>query len=92
MDTAIARLKELGVEVTPGQGNYKLLIPHNLDSTLYIEIGYLMAQLTDIPFPKRYGPLAEMVPSKAISPSPQPCVEFRDSYPEYMKFFVYRSK
>jgi hypothetical protein len=48
---ALARLKELGVEVGKQGGYCRLLIPHELRAPQYLEIGYLMAQLNAIPFP-----------------------------------------
>lgn len=91
MNIAIARLKELGVEVKQLNDDYDLLlIPHELDPTEYIEIGYLMAQLaTEGTFPEHYQPLSS-VPSKVAAQALDPSAEFRDSAPAYMKFGVRR--
>ena len=53
---AIARLKELKVSVYRDKAFYRIKIRHDLPAPFYIEIGYLMAQLTDDPFPEKYSP------------------------------------
>jgi hypothetical protein len=83
---ALARLAELGVEVTIEARFYRLLIPHELLSPLYIEIGYLMAQLAGS-FPQAYAPLTD-VPSLVLPDRSQPQIEFRESYPAYLKYFI----
>jgi hypothetical protein len=88
---ALERLQELGVDVSTQKEYYRLLIPHDLQSPLYLEIGYLMAQLNAIPFPNKYAPLAE-VPSLVIPERVNPSIDFRESYPHGMKFLIQRRK
>ncbi|MBE7473589.1 MAG: HEAT repeat domain-containing protein [Anaerolineales bacterium] len=89
---ALARLKELKVDVSSLKDNaYTLLIPHELKSPEYVEIGYLMAQLVDVPFPQRYAPLTD-VPSLVVPHQRKPCAEFRDSHPHGLKYRIYNSK
>ncbi len=54
--TALLRLAELGVDVysSVGTNNFRLIVPFNLHPDVYIEIGYLMAQLGDEDFPKGF--------------------------------------
>jgi HEAT repeat protein len=88
---ALARLEELGVEVASEPDFYRLLIPHEFLSPRYIEIGYLMAQLAGGSFPQNYAPLTD-VPSLVVPDRPRPQVEFRESYPAYLKYFIYRRR
>lgn len=91
-EIAIARLKELGVEVSIENDLYRLMIPHNLQSPLYIEIGYLLAQLNDIPFPESYSPITELVPSRVLPIRSNPTVKFHESYDHGMKFYLLRQQ
>jgi hypothetical protein len=54
---AIIRLSELGVNIgtaiTKHKANYSLSVPYDLPASTYVEIGYLIALLSDTDFP--YG-------------------------------------
>ncbi|MEZ4666594.1 MAG: HEAT repeat domain-containing protein [Anaerolineae bacterium] len=90
-DLAIKRLKELKVSVSVEHEDYiQLLIPHKLVAECFIEIGFLMAQLTEASFPDDYAPIAESVPSSVLPVWSNPAVKFVESYPHGMKFRVYR--
>lgn len=89
-EIAIQRLKELKVKVQINKDHYQLMIPHKLDSPAFIEIGYLMAQLVDTPFPEAFSALADLVPSAVLAEWSNPSVQFVDSYPHGMKFRIYR--
>lgn len=54
--TALLRLAELGVDVysSVGSDNFRLLVPFDLHPDVYVEIGYLMAQLGDEDFPEDF--------------------------------------
>ena len=87
----IERLKELKVQVySDNQGNDQFLVPHKLVSIQFIEIGYLMAQLVDRPFPEHYSPLAETVESTVLPLWSNPALDFVDSHPHGMKFRINR--
>jgi len=85
----LLRLKELGVDVKVGDDYDRVYIPHDLTHPVYLEIGYLMAQLTDQHFPQGYSPFSD-VPSVVIPKRAEPDIEFRESYPHNMKFMVKR--
>ncbi len=85
----LARLRELGVKVTVEEDRYDLLIPHKLLSSVCIEIGYLIAQFVDEPFPQKYSPIIEDIPSLALPYRSNSRVVFHESYPHGMRFFVY---
>ncbi|MEP6986190.1 MAG: HEAT repeat domain-containing protein [Chloroflexota bacterium] len=85
----VQRLKELGVNVTTDDDFDRIYIPHELPHPAYLEIGYLMAQLTDQHFPQGYSPFSD-VPSVVIPTRGEPDIQFRESYPAYMKFMVKR--
>lgn len=90
-DLAIKRLKELKVSVSTNHEDYiQLMIPHKLVAECFIEIGFLMAQLTEASFPDDYAPIAESVPSSVLPVWSNPAVKFVESYPHGMKFRVYR--
>jgi hypothetical protein len=90
-DLAIKRLKELKVSVSVEHEDYiQLLIPHKLVAECFIEVGFLMAQLTEASFPDDYAPIAESVPSSVLPVWSNPAVKFVESYPHGMKFRVYR--
>ncbi|MCP4362790.1 MAG: hypothetical protein GY796_32700 [Chloroflexi bacterium] len=94
---AMDRLTELGVDITytSGRSNFTLWIPglpDELIPAIYVEIGYLMAQLGDENFPEKYKLLSD-VPSKFFSRrSINPPVEFAEAYPGSMKYRVNPSK
>ncbi len=54
--TALSRLAELGVDVYSSVrfDNFRLLVPFDLHPDVYVEIGYLMAQLGDEDFPEGF--------------------------------------
>ncbi|HRE47544.1 MAG TPA: HEAT repeat domain-containing protein [Aggregatilineales bacterium] len=88
---AIKRLKELKVSVSVEHEDYiQLMIPHKLAAECFIEVGFLMAQLTEASFPDAYAPIAESVPSSVLPVWSDPIVEFVESYPHGMKFRIYR--
>jgi hypothetical protein len=88
---AIKRLKELKVSVSADHEDYiQLMIPHKLVAECFIEVGFLMAQLTEALFPDDYTPIAESVPSSVLPVWSNPAVKFVESYPHGMKFRVYR--
>lgn len=88
---AIKRLKELKVRVAADHEDYvELLIPHQLVAECFIEIGFLMAQLTETAFPDGSAPIADSVPSAVLPVGSHPAVRFVESYPHGMKFRVYR--
>jgi hypothetical protein len=88
---AVKRLKELKISVSADHEDYiQLMIPHKLMAECFIEVGLLMAQLTEEPFPENYAPIAESVPSSVLPVSSNPAVKFVESYPHGMKFRVYR--
>lgn len=90
-DLAIKRLKELKVSVSTNHEDYiQLMIPHKLATECFIEIGFLMAQLTEASFPDDYAPIAESAPSSVLPVWSNPAVKFVESYPHGMKFRVYR--
>jgi hypothetical protein len=89
-ELAIKRLQELRVEVYPKENYVQIMIPHKLQSVGLIEIGILMAQLTDIPFPEQYAPLEDAVPSAVLPHRSKPAIKFVESYPHGMKFRIYR--
>lgn len=89
IQVALARLAELGVVVTITHTSYRLAIPQTLLSPLYIEIGYLMAQLDESAFPQDYSPLAD-VPSLVLPMLSHPAAEFRESYPSHLKYIITR--
>lgn len=92
-DLAIRRLKELKVAVSAAQEDcVQLMIPHALLAECFIEIGYLMAQLVDDPFPDHYTPIAEGSPSAVLPAWSSPIVDYVESYPHGMKFRVYRRR
>ena len=87
---AIKRLKELKVGVwTDNDGDIGLMIPHELIAECYIEIGILMAQLTDFSFPEDYAPIADSVPSAVLPAWSRSAIRYPDSHPHGMKFRVY---
>lgn len=88
---AIKRLKELKVNVDTKthKDHAVLMIPHKLDPECFIEIGILMAQLTDFSFPEDYAPVADSVPSAVLPELSRSAFEYPDSYPHGMKFRVY---
>jgi hypothetical protein len=89
-ELAIKRLKELKVEVTQRENYVLLMIPHELRAYSLLEIGVLMAQLTEAPFPDDYSPLDDHVPSSVLPHRSHSSMGFVDSYPGGMKFRVYR--
>lgn len=92
-DLVINRLKEFGIRVSRDKkNNDQLLVPHKLDSGALIEVGFLMAQLTDIPFPENYSPIADQTASKVFPGWSNPTVEFVESYPHGMKFRIRRTQ
>jgi hypothetical protein len=87
---AIKRLKELKVNVSTTHKDYiQLMIPHGLGSASFIEVGFLMAQLTQASFPDNYAPIADSVLSSVLPVRSNPVVQFVESYPHGMKFRVY---
>jgi hypothetical protein len=90
-DLAVKRLKELKISVSADHEDYiQLMIPHKLVAECFIEVGFLMAQLTEASFPDDYAPIAESVPSSVLPVWSNPAVEFVESYPHGMKFRVYQ--
>ncbi len=87
----IQRLKELGVNVSDDKDFDRIYIPHELPQVVYLEIGYLMAQLTDQHFPVGFSPFSD-IPSVVIPDLLNPDIQFRESYPSNMKFMVKRKQ
>ena len=90
VEIAIKRLKELKVKVTRQADYILLMIPHDLKAASLIEVGVLLAQLTDNTFPEQYSPLDDHVPSAVLPDLSKPVIEYADSYVEGMKFRVYK--
>lgn len=89
----IKRLKELRIKVTTEHEEFiQLMIPHELAKECFIEVGFLMAQLTEEAFPGHYAPIAQSVPSSVLPAWPNPNVKYVDSYPDGMKFRIYRKQ
>ncbi len=91
-EAALKRLAELKVDVYSAGANghdYTLMVPHNLISPEYIEIGYLMAQLGEEQFPENYNCLSDTETKifKRQPGDPLP-VTFVESYPHGMKYRV----
>jgi HEAT repeat protein len=91
IELAIARLTELGVQVHADTEGYLLYVPHNTSGGRMMEIGYLMAQLVREPFPLGYAPLSGVI-SFVLPERPYPVAEYRESYPDYDKYFVDRRR
>jgi len=55
-EVALLRLAELGVRVgsTVGSDDFRLLVPFDLHPDVYVEVGYLMAQLGNEDFPNGF--------------------------------------
>jgi len=92
--TALLRLAELGVDVysSAESENFRLLVPFNLHPDVYVEIGYLIAQLGDEDFPNGFHhPIAgssvksALFDSKPGIPSP---VCACDSLPQGLRYVV----
>lgn len=89
---AIKRLQELKVSVsTDHEGYVQLMIPHELAAPSFIEVGFLLAQLTDVAFPDHYAPLDDNKPSSVLPLWSNAAVKFVESYLHGMKFRVYRN-
>lgn len=87
---ALERLKELKVSVSAEHKDYiQLMIPHKLAAACFIEVGFLMAQLTDVAFPEHYAPLDDNELSSVLPVWSNAAVQFVESYPHGMKFRVY---
>lgn len=90
-DIAIKRLRELKVTVSTRHKDYdQLMIPHNLSGDCSIEVGFLIAQLVEIPFPDHHAPISDRIPSAVLPQWSSPVVRFVESYPSGMKFRIYR--
>lgn len=90
-DIAIKRLRELKVTVSTQHKDYDhLMIPHDLSGDSFIEVGFLMAQLVEIPFPDHYAPMTDRVSSAVLPQWSSPVIKFVESYPGGMKFRIYR--
>jgi len=88
--TALARLKELGVEITKQEGFYDFLVSHEFDVTEGIEFGFLLAQLNEHEYPNGFDPLCA-VDSKIYEKRKEfPPVHFVDSHPHGMQYRVYK--
>ncbi len=89
----VARLKELGVEVRWDSDeyyeSYKVYVPFQLEPTQYMEIGCLMGQLVEVPFPQHYAPIADTIPSLVLPDVPSHTIHERDSTPSGMRFSVF---
>lgn len=85
------RLAELGVSVVTVDGfsgmNIRLLIPHwkGQEISVYIEIGYLLAQLGDESFPEDFRSGISCVPSALFNGSLEYDVIYTDANPGHMK-------
>lgn len=90
---AIKRLKELKVGVYVHKDEYiSLTIPHNLSAECFIEIGFLMSQLTTVAFPENYAPLADSIPSSVLPQLSRPTITYSDTHSFGMKFRVFLPK
>ncbi|MBN1688418.1 MAG: hypothetical protein JW893_04900 [Candidatus Omnitrophica bacterium] len=90
---AFERLRELGVKIEELEHFYDFSIPHDLRDPRYIEIGFLLAQLNDDQeYPKGYSILCDLdskIYSRITEPGP---VHFRESYPDFLLYRVYKKK
>ena len=91
--TALERLKEIGIGIYHEDNELiDFMISHDLMPPSYIEIGFLLAQLSDVGYPEGYTTLGDL-PSK-IYPAikEQGPVHFVESYPHGLKYRVYKKK
>lgn len=90
--TAIARLKELGAEISEQEDAYDLQIPQDLDLTEGVEVGFLLAQISEHDYPDGFSPLSDLETKQYKThkgPSP---VLFVDSHPHGLQYRVYKKK
>jgi hypothetical protein len=91
---ALLRLAELGVDVysTVKSDDFRLFVPFNLHPDLYVEIGYLMAQLgEEDDFPNHFHhPISIQIPSKLFDGKPfyNSPVRAADSVPQGLRYSV----
>ncbi len=88
---ALRRLIELGVSVRSdaGSANYVLHVPLDLITPMYVEIGYLTAQLEDAHYPDGSCPLSD-IPSGVYGECwPRPPTEFTSGDAQWMYYRVY---
>lgn len=89
-ETSIARLKELGLDVIREQDYFEVDIPSGTDISDGVEIGFLLAQLTDHDYPTGFGPLGGTKSNVYQKIDKAPPVHFVDSYPHGLKYRVYK--
>jgi len=87
---AIVRLAEMGVDIYSNTGEYTLLIPHELHDGLYLDIGYLMAQLGDDDFPTGYAGLTADLPGRKYPKraNDEATIYFSESLPDGFRYRV----
>lgn len=88
---ALARLKELGVEVADQGAFIDLLIPHGFPEPRCVEFGFLMAQINTHEYPKGFEGMCD-VDSKVYEKQKEaPPVHFVDSHPHGMQYRIHLS-
>lgn len=88
--TAIARMKELGVEISENEKGVDFLIPHSFDVTEGVEFGFLLSQLSTHSYPKNFTGLCGVNSTVYSKTSKCPPVHFVESFPHGLKYRIYR--
>ncbi len=89
---AFERLRELGIKYEELDEFYDFMVPHDLIQPRCIEVGFLLAQLSDREYPKGYSSLCDLDSKVYPAITEESPVDFAESYPAFLLYRVYKKK